>query len=77
MPTAHPLQQLYDREINFKIETFWDDGFSVALGDIDSGYKATGTVHTFDEAVTWLLEHASIHFPDMPNEGLLDESAPQ
>jgi hypothetical protein len=57
----HPLQELYDREINFKIETFWDGGFDVALGDQANGYKAQALVYTFDEAVEWLVKQADIH----------------
>jgi hypothetical protein len=34
MADVDPLQELYDREINFKIEAFWDGGFDVALGDL-------------------------------------------
>jgi hypothetical protein len=60
---THPLQQLYDREINFKIETSFDGGFTVALGDSMNGYKVEGSVRTFDEAVEWLVDQAEVHFP--------------
>src|SRR5258708_5333491 len=73
MSDVHPLQRLYDREINFKIETFWDGGFDVALGDHTNGYRATAEVRTFDDAVAWLVEQAAVHFPDMPDDGALDE----
>lgn len=66
MSTLHPLQQLYDNEINFKIETFWDNGFNVAIGDQMNGYKAETTVETFDEAVKWLTEQADVLFPETP-----------
>jgi hypothetical protein len=68
-----PTAMLYDREINFKIETIWEGGFDVALGD-PMNLKAKGNVKTFEEAVTWLMEQASIHFPNMPDENALDEN---
>jgi hypothetical protein len=58
MAQSHPLQELYDREINFKIETLWDGGFDVALVDAMHGYVARGNAKTFEEAVRWLVDHA-------------------
>lgn len=66
MSKPHFLQQLYDDEINFKIETFFDNGFNVALGDQMNGYQAKTTVKTFAEAVAWLEEQVKIHFPGKP-----------
>ena len=36
------LQNLYDKEINFKIECSWDNGFRVCLGDELNGYNFVG-----------------------------------
>jgi hypothetical protein len=58
---SHPLQDLYDRDINFKIETIWDGGFDVALVDAMNGYMARGNARTFEEAVQWLVQHADHH----------------
>jgi hypothetical protein len=65
MALPHPLQELYDQEIHFKIETFWDGGFEVALVDPVNGYMAGGNTKTFDEAVHWLVEHAENHRASM------------
>jgi hypothetical protein len=45
------LQRLYDSEINFAIETLWDEGFTVRIGDKKNGYRLSTTVKTFEEAV--------------------------
>lgn len=47
-------QQLYDREINFSISTFWDGGFTVKIGDELNGFRAETTVATYAEALEWL-----------------------
>lgn len=57
------LQRLYNSEFNFSIETFWDAGFKVRIGDKQNGYKASTTVKTLDQAVAWLRQQARIHFP--------------
>src|SRR6185295_1565427 len=57
---------LYDRytsEINFRIETDWNAGYKVALGDEYSGYVAETTVGTFDQACAWLRDAAINHYP--------------
>ena len=68
MAPLHPLQELYDQEVHFKIETFWDGGFEVALVDPVSGYMVGGNAKTFDEAVQWLVEHAEKHFAKIPRK---------
>jgi hypothetical protein len=63
MDQGDVLQSLYDREINYSISTFFDEGFTVALGDEMNGFKAQATVDTLDDAIQWLQEQAAIHFP--------------
>ncbi len=58
------LQRLYDSEINFQIETFWDSGFTVRLGDSLNGIKAEESVGTMEEALIWLHQQAIKYFPD-------------
>ena len=71
MSGSHPLQQLYDRKINFSITTVWDGGFDVKLGDFANGFTAETNVATFQEAVDWLLAQAAAQFPnfDDPVDG--------
>ena len=52
------LQGVYDHNIHFKIGTFWNGGFEVALVDSVNGYMVGGSAKTFAEAVHWLVEHA-------------------
>lgn len=57
------LQDLYDSEINAKIEWFWDAKIDVALGDNLNGWRDEETVTTFREAAEWLRDAAIEHFP--------------
>lgn len=58
------LQELYDSEINFRLETLWDAGFDWRLGDDLNGYKAEGCGLTLDEAVGQLAFAAFKHYPN-------------
>jgi len=58
------LQNLYDSEINFSIQTFWDGGFDVKLGDHMNGFSASTTVETAEEIIDWLHISTIKHFPD-------------
>ena len=55
---------LYASEINFKIESDWDGGINVALGNDRNGIVEQTTVATFDEACEWLRNAAMRHYPD-------------
>lgn len=57
------LQRLYASEINASVETFWDNGYRVKLGDPLNGYRAETTVQTWNEVEVWLEEQACRHFP--------------
>jgi len=71
------LQGLYNSEIHFKIETFWNGGFEVALVDPVNGYMVGGYAKAFDEAVHWLVEHAELHLARMLQKNhLADEPGP-
>ena len=58
------FQDLYDSEINFRISTFWDNGFEVKLGDEMNGYYAEATFSRFGEIEPWLKEKAIENFGD-------------
>ena len=57
------MQDLYDSEINFRIDTFWDSGFDVYLGDKLNGYVANTNVDTWTEAVEYLRVKAIEYWP--------------
>jgi len=61
---AQIIQDLYASEINARIEWFYDGGFSVSLGDMLSGWKATNNLRTFAEAVDWLRAQAIKRYPE-------------
>lgn len=65
-PKDHPLsimQQLYDNEINVQIESFWDGGFDVSIGDAMNGIDASTSVRSWAEAEAWLAKKASEIYP--------------
>lgn len=53
------LQDLYDHEINFRIQCFWDGGFDAYLGDDWNGFSAKKSFRTFEEAEKWLIEQGN------------------
>lgn len=56
------LQALYEHEINFKIECFWDGGFTVLLGDEMNGYEWRGCgFNTLQKAIEKLIQEAHKH----------------
>lgn len=57
------LQRLYDSEINFAIKCFYDQGFSVYLGDAMNGWMSFSLDCTFAEGVHWLATEAVKHYP--------------
>lgn len=63
MDAGAKLQALYDAEVNFAIETFWDAGFKAKLGDPMNGWRTEGEFRSLDEAADWLLREAALEFP--------------
>lgn len=61
----HVIQGLYDSEINCSLETFWDGGLTVRLGDEMNGFRAEATFcrGAFDGAAAWLHMEAMHHYP--------------
>jgi hypothetical protein len=57
------IQDLYDNEINARIEWLHDAGFAVALGDRLKGFIATAQVTMYAEAVDWLRVKAIELYP--------------
>jgi hypothetical protein len=69
MPTTiATLQAIQDSEINFQVETFWDMGFVIKLGDNLNGILAEKDFRKEDgglqAGVEWLVQQALKHFPD-------------
>lgn len=58
------LEELYNSEINAKIEWFWDGGFDVTLGDGMNGYLDSINTRDWSEAEAWLRAKAVEHYPD-------------
>lgn len=67
MPLETILRELYAREINVSISSFWDAGYTVRLGDDMNGYRAEREFKSeeFDQIGDWLLAHAD----DPPQPG--------
>ena len=64
MSNEEKLQALYDAEINFKIECFWDGGFDVKSGDDMNGIKAEDNFRRLEDAVSFLENEARKIYPD-------------
>lgn len=58
------LNRIYDSEINFKIETFWDGGFDFFLGSKMNGFEAESNFRTIKEGVYWLTSEILKHYPN-------------
>lgn len=58
------LQALYDSEINFRVECFWDDGFEWSLGDECNGYVITRMAQKFADFINDLWAYAKFTYPD-------------
>ena len=60
------LQILYDKEINCGMQSFWDNGFDVWLGDDMNGIHITENFRgdQMDKAAKWLYAQAHKFYPD-------------
>jgi len=59
MTPSEKLNKLYSMEINVRIESFWDSGWTVFLGDEMNGFVfKRGEIPTFNEAVDALWDEA-------------------
>jgi hypothetical protein len=58
------LQELYDSEINWSIECFWDGGFIAKLGDDLNGFDSEATLNSLREAIKWLVDEAIKRYPN-------------
>jgi len=55
MEFSELLNNLYESEINVSVESFWDGGFLVRVGDHMNGYKIEKTFSRITaETVDWL-----------------------
>jgi hypothetical protein len=59
------MTALYESEINSSFSSFWDGGFTLALGDEMNGYKEATIIYPGDgvDAEDWLHEAALNHYP--------------
>jgi hypothetical protein len=66
------LRELYAREINVLIESDWDNGFTVAIGNQRNRFAAQKhfAVEELDHAAGWLQETVSPELQSRPEAGL-------
>ena len=67
MELLNVMAAVYDSEINCAVWSFWDGGFTVALGDEVNGWKDKMTFWErggWREAGRWLHEAALKHCPN-------------
>jgi hypothetical protein len=53
------LTKLYEAEINCQISSFFDEGWTVKIGDPLNGFKAQAEFRDLKEAADWLLDYAN------------------
>jgi hypothetical protein len=58
------IEALHESEINGSVSWFFDDLWSVALGDPNKGFDAEATVYSSQEAAEWLRANAARLHPD-------------
>jgi hypothetical protein len=58
------IPDLYNSEINVKIEWFWDGSFHVALGDDMNGWDAESHFDQWVDALEWLQTKAIEIYPE-------------
>ena len=58
------LRDLYASEITYQISTFWDEGYTVMLGDPLNGWKSEAVeLRSLDEVAAWLKDTAIRRYP--------------
>lgn len=59
------MNALYEREINCGLSSFWDNGWSVWIGDDPNGVKAGAEFRPEDvgQIPAWLYDTAVLHYP--------------
>jgi len=57
------FEDLYESEINWSVQTFWDNGYDVLVGDDCNGWVAENNVDTWVEVEQWLQDTAIRCFP--------------
>lgn len=58
------LQDLYRSEINFSLSSFWDAGYTIALGDEMNGFKGECMIDYLDCAADEIVRMAIMHYPE-------------
>lgn len=59
------LQRIYDSEINYRIEAFWDGGWIAYLGDEANGFKACSNwCDSFEKMVIELVGLVRKYYPE-------------
>jgi len=63
MNLSDVLSRLYASEINCGMQSFWDAGWDVWIGDEANGKRAIARSLNVDEIPEWLHSAALEHFP--------------
>jgi hypothetical protein len=58
------MAALHNSEINGEVSWFFDDAWTVKLGDAHNGYKAEAVVESPEAAAEWLRANAVRLYPD-------------
>jgi len=61
MTSIEKLKAVYDMEMNIRIESFWDGGYTIFLGDDMNGYVETKGFNDLEKGIDWLFKMAEKH----------------
>lgn len=56
MTTEGMIRAIYDSEINWKCESFWDGGYTFRVGDDVNGWGAEYVTKDFGNGVRWICD---------------------
>lgn len=63
MNLTEVLKALYASEINAGVQTFYDSGWDVWIGDVANGIRSRASCNTADVAAAWLDQEARKRYP--------------
>ncbi len=70
MTLDEAIRILYAQELNCRVQTVWDDGLQVSLGDDYNGYAAHAyfSMGQIDKAARWLIDEAKHLYGEIAKE---------
>lgn len=71
------LKKIYDSEINVHLDSFWDGGWHIQVGDNMNGFHDAGYGYSIEEVIPTLKELIKQHYPQSDYAKSLLSQPPQ